>query len=92
MGGGHYVAYARNPNGHWYYYNDSACKQTIEEKLTKENAYMLVYTACGLGQSAQMWYTLRGGELLQGVACVEISLLKPASGLHRSLQVPSRDR
>ncbi len=49
MGGGHYVAYARNPNGHWYFFNDSSCKQTTEERVCKEDAYMLVYTACGLG-------------------------------------------
>lgn len=26
MGGGHYVTYAKNPNGKWYCYNDSSCK------------------------------------------------------------------
>ena len=26
LGGGHYVAFAKNPNGKWYHYNDSACR------------------------------------------------------------------
>ena len=26
MGGGHYVSFAKNANGKWHYYNDSACK------------------------------------------------------------------
>jgi len=26
LGGGHYVAYAKNPNAKWYCYNDSSCK------------------------------------------------------------------
>jgi len=26
MGGGHYISYAKNPNGKWFYYNDSTCK------------------------------------------------------------------
>lgn len=29
LGGGHYVAYAKNPNGKWYCYNDSSCKVGI---------------------------------------------------------------
>ena len=27
MGGGHYIACGLNPNGKWYLYNDSACKE-----------------------------------------------------------------
>ena len=26
MGGGHYISYAKNPNGKWFYFNDSTCK------------------------------------------------------------------
>lgn len=26
LGGGHYVAYTKNPNGKWYEYNDSMVK------------------------------------------------------------------
>ena len=29
MNGGHYIAYAKNPNGKWYCYNDSSCKVGI---------------------------------------------------------------
>lgn len=50
MGGGHYVAYARNPTGQWYYYNDSAVKAVSEDRVARENGYMLVYTAAGLGK------------------------------------------
>jgi ubiquitin C-terminal hydrolase len=49
MGGGHYVAYARNAAGQWQYFNDSACKVVSEERVAKENGYILVYTAAGLG-------------------------------------------
>ncbi|KAJ8312078.1 hypothetical protein KUTeg_009451 [Tegillarca granosa] len=32
LGGGHYVAYCKNPTGKWYIYNDSSCKtRTIAE-------------------------------------------------------------
>lgn len=26
LGGGHYTSFCRNPNGMWYYFNDSSCK------------------------------------------------------------------
>ncbi|XP_077995197.1 ubiquitin carboxyl-terminal hydrolase 32-like isoform X2 [Glandiceps talaboti] len=43
LGGGHYVAYAVNPNNKWYIYNDSTCKEIKEELIDTDNAYMLFY-------------------------------------------------
>lgn len=37
MGGGHYVAQCKNPNGNWYLYNDSSCKESSVEDVEKEN-------------------------------------------------------
>ncbi|XP_041349176.1 ubiquitin carboxyl-terminal hydrolase 32-like [Gigantopelta aegis] len=43
LGGGHYVAYAKNPNGKWYCYNDSSCKEIPELQLDTKSAYILFY-------------------------------------------------
>ncbi|BFZ19073.1 hypothetical protein BsWGS_22113 [Bradybaena similaris] len=48
LGGGHYVAYARNPNNHWYCYNDSSCKDIPEQQLDKNSAYILFYEREGV--------------------------------------------
>lgn len=48
MGGGHYVAYAKNPNNKWYYYNDSSCKEVPAERVAREDGYCLFYTARGI--------------------------------------------
>lgn len=31
LNGGHYISYACNPNGNWYCYNDSSCREVIAE-------------------------------------------------------------
>jgi len=41
LGGGHYVAYARNPNKKWYCYNDSSCKVCILVNMSL-SSYQLV--------------------------------------------------
>lgn len=43
MGGGHYVTYAKNPNGKWYCYNDSSCKEVHSEEMDTDSAYILFY-------------------------------------------------
>ncbi|XP_019848743.1 PREDICTED: ubiquitin carboxyl-terminal hydrolase 32-like isoform X2 [Amphimedon queenslandica] len=43
LGGGHYTSFAKNPNSNWYYYNDSSCKETTEDKVSSESPYMLFY-------------------------------------------------
>ncbi|XP_061683734.1 ubiquitin carboxyl-terminal hydrolase 32 [Syngnathoides biaculeatus] len=51
MGGGHYVTYAKNPNGKWYYYNDSTCKEVHFEEIDTDSAYMLFYEQQGVNYS-----------------------------------------
>nr|XP_057935849.1 ubiquitin carboxyl-terminal hydrolase 32 isoform X2 [Doryrhamphus excisus] len=43
MGGGHYVTYAKNPNGKWYCYNDSSCKEVHSAEIDTDSAYILFY-------------------------------------------------
>ncbi|XP_046415413.1 ubiquitin carboxyl-terminal hydrolase 32 [Neodiprion fabricii] len=54
MGGGHYVSYARNPDGgQWYYYNDSSCRESSPEAVANETAttaYILFYQRNGLSE------------------------------------------
>lgn len=37
LNGGHYISYACNPNGHWYCYNDSSCREVLTEESTSLN-------------------------------------------------------
>ena len=46
MNGGHYTTFARNPNGKWYCYNDSSCKEVSLEVIERESPYMLFYERC----------------------------------------------
>ncbi|XP_064618756.1 ubiquitin carboxyl-terminal hydrolase 32-like [Lineus longissimus] len=48
MGGGHYVAYAKNPNNKWYCYNDSSCKEVQSDQIDHNSAYILFYERAGL--------------------------------------------
>ncbi|KAH9503862.1 Ubiquitin carboxyl-terminal hydrolase 32 [Bulinus truncatus] len=48
LGGGHYVAYAKNTNDCWYCYNDSSCKEVPEHQLDKNSAYILFYEREGV--------------------------------------------
>ncbi|XP_059179325.1 ubiquitin carboxyl-terminal hydrolase 32-like isoform X2 [Physella acuta] len=43
LGGGHYVAYAKNEKDRWFCYNDSSCKEVPEHQLDKNSAYILFY-------------------------------------------------
>ncbi|KAK7789457.1 hypothetical protein R5R35_012652 [Gryllus longicercus] len=54
LGGGHYVSYACNPNGKWYCYNDSSCKEVNEPQIDTSSAYMLFYEREGLCQQQYM--------------------------------------
>ncbi|XP_046979817.1 ubiquitin carboxyl-terminal hydrolase 32 [Schistocerca americana] len=54
LGGGHYVSYACNPNGRWYCYNDSSCKEVSESQMDTSSAYMLFYEREGLDQQQYM--------------------------------------
>lgn len=35
LNGGHYISYACNPNGNWYCYNDSSCREVATENVTE---------------------------------------------------------
>ncbi|KAG8282227.1 Ubiquitin carboxyl-terminal hydrolase 32 [Homalodisca vitripennis] len=52
LGGGHYISYANNPNGKWYCYNDSSCKEVTD--LDTSSAYMLFYERRGVCETRYM--------------------------------------
>lgn len=52
LGGGHYVSYACNPNGKWYCYNDSSCKEVTD--MDTSSAYMLFYERKGICETRYM--------------------------------------
>nr|CAD7438638.1 unnamed protein product [Timema bartmani] len=54
LGGGHYVSYACNPNGKWYCYNDSSCKEINMVHIDTSSAYMLFYEREGLDHQQYM--------------------------------------
>ncbi|XP_026279470.1 ubiquitin carboxyl-terminal hydrolase 32 isoform X3 [Frankliniella occidentalis] len=54
LGGGHYVSYACNPNGKWYCYNDSSCREVTTNQMDTSSAYMLFYEREGLCQDQYM--------------------------------------
>ncbi|XP_060533981.1 ubiquitin carboxyl-terminal hydrolase 32 isoform X2 [Cylas formicarius] len=38
LNGGHYISYACNPNGNWYCYNDSSCREVVPDpELSRSN-------------------------------------------------------
>ena len=93
MGGGHYVATARNPNGRWYHYDDSACKearatpsttthhvvQVDADSVRAEKAYLLFYQARGLGAAHVAF-------------CMHSPRQTPASSSPRACRAPPRPR
>ncbi|XP_075159626.1 ubiquitin specific protease 32 isoform X2 [Haematobia irritans] len=49
LNGGHYVSYAANPNGSWYCYNDSSCREiSSPPNIDPSSAYLLFYERKGL--------------------------------------------
>ncbi|KAM7355200.1 ubiquitin specific protease 32 isoform 3-T3 [Cochliomyia hominivorax] len=49
LNGGHYVSYAANPNGSWYCYNDSSCREiSSQPNIDPSSAYLLFYERKGL--------------------------------------------
>lgn len=52
LGTGHYIAYALNPNGKWYFYNDSSIKETASPDT--KAAYLLFYEREGLSNDNYM--------------------------------------
>ena len=43
LNGGHYTAYAKNPDGNWYDYNDSQVSGANVNNLCSSAAYVLFY-------------------------------------------------
>lgn len=52
LNGGHYISYASNPNGSWYCYNDSSCREIPNQpNIDPGSAYLLFYERKGLNYS-----------------------------------------
>ncbi|KAJ8982581.1 hypothetical protein NQ317_005052 [Molorchus minor] len=45
LNGGHYISYACNPNGHWYCYNDSSCREVITDPDGNKTRRLIRWTA-----------------------------------------------
>jgi ubiquitin C-terminal hydrolase len=59
LGGGHYVAVAKNPDdGLWYERNDSSVSRVHESAVSGSAAYVLFFTKSGWRRSS-----LSGGRL-----------------------------
>ncbi|XP_059614538.1 ubiquitin carboxyl-terminal hydrolase 32 isoform X2 [Phlebotomus argentipes] len=44
LNGGHYISYAANPNGSWFCYNDSSCREIPHRpQIDPSSAYLLFY-------------------------------------------------
>jgi ubiquitin carboxyl-terminal hydrolase 6/32 len=49
LNGGHYISYAANPNGSWFCYNDSSCREIPQRpNIDPSSAYLLFYERRGL--------------------------------------------
>uniref|UniRef100_W4VR89 ubiquitinyl hydrolase 1 n=1 Tax=Corethrella appendiculata TaxID=1370023 RepID=W4VR89_9DIPT len=52
LNGGHYISYASNPNGLWYCYNDSSCREIqTRPNIDPSTAYLLFYERKNLDYS-----------------------------------------
>lgn len=76
LNGGHYIAYACNPNNSWYCYNDSSCREVTSAHVNNDNdtlmhptpridsssAYILFYERKGLDYSPYLPKNLPGDD------------------------------
>lgn len=78
LNGGHYICYACNPNGSWYCYNDSSCREVaraldttndgIKSKIPNmdtSSAYILFYERSGLNYTPYFPDTSNGSVSIQ---------------------------
>lgn len=71
LNGGHYIAYACNPNDLWYCYNDSSCREVttasheelLRPKIDTSSAYILFYERKGLDYAPYLPEVSPGDEL-----------------------------
>ena len=76
LGGGHYTSFAKNPNGKWYYFNDSSCKETTEERVLQESPYMLFYELQGVKKEVTAVSCWRSTQcLLMRIVCRACALI-----------------
>ena len=52
LGAGHYICYAKHPDGSWFLYNDSKTKAVPDEDVNGDLAYLLFYQRRGLDAAA----------------------------------------
>ncbi|XP_073841699.1 ubiquitin specific protease 32 isoform X2 [Musca autumnalis] len=71
LNGGHYVSYAANPNGSWYCYNDSSCREISNPpNIDPSSAYLLFYERKGLDYEPYL-PNIEGKTLPSGVLGIE---------------------
>lgn len=75
LNGGHYIAYACNPNNSWYCYNDSSCREVTSAPINNEknvvpptpridtsSAYILFYERKGLDYAPYLPRSVPGDD------------------------------
>ncbi|CAG9854986.1 unnamed protein product [Phyllotreta striolata] len=78
LNGGHYISYACNPNGHWYCYNDSSCREVLTDPEINANKSLLsLGSRTSLGTPLSKRKNAR--KLSAGSAASEDSEKKPES-------------
>lgn len=67
LNGGHYISYAANPNGMWYCYNDSSCREIPQRpNIDPGSAYLLFYERQGLDYSRYL-PSVQGKQIPSGI-------------------------
>ncbi|CAG9815061.1 unnamed protein product [Phaedon cochleariae] len=70
LNGGHYISYACNPNGHWYCYNDSSCREVLSDpdSTTTQSGPTPAKSTLSLDRSAQSTQSLdRSAQSIQSL-------------------------
>ncbi|XP_055715118.1 ubiquitin carboxyl-terminal hydrolase 32-like [Phlebotomus papatasi] len=71
LNGGHYISYASNPNGSWFCYNDSSCREIPHRpQIDPSSAYLLFYERKELDYSPYL-PKVSGRQIVNGALDVD---------------------